>query len=316
MERGILQSVEPEPTEGYSPVTALILETARCTSSSMASRFTRPEQGRSPIRDISICRPERCCRKWWSTCWKLFFHGGQAFPAVRPVFQQTGAGLGNGVHGGAALDGAHIVGVFSHFRKRHAVKALDQIRHGLHSAGVAEIVEGVAASGADGDLIAQRAHRFPADAADAAVKGGGFLNPVSVGFHNAADAFQIPQTFLAAVKGKEQGFGTLFQGLPGVFQIQQQDGRAGCVVPRAGTADPLLIPGQRHGLRVSGNTVSVWADRRIRFLAAVSCGPKKISRFLAVSTKKGILYSCSRSPINAILPSSWPEGAGMRQRGF
>ena len=125
--------------------------------------------------------------------------------------------------------------------------------------------------------------------------------------------FRFPRPSSQLLKAKSRGLGLCSRACLAYFRYSSRMAAQAVLSPAPG--QQIRSSSRVRGMGfVSGNTVSVWADRRIRFLAAVSCGPKKISRFLAVSTKKGILYSCSRSPINAILPSSWPEGAGMRQR--
>ena len=130
---------------------------------------------------------------------EMLLHGRKSLPFVGAELKEHGRLLGDGIAGGAAGDGADVVGGPADGRDLHLVEPGNELSELGDGVGGAEAGIGMAAFRGDGDPETAGADRLGDNGGGVAVEGDEFLYPVAKIRHDPAGALQIAQALLAGV---------------------------------------------------------------------------------------------------------------------
>ena len=222
--------------------------------------------------------------------------------------------LGDGVDGGSAGNGPHVVGGTALGGQLDLVQPLDDPRQLFDGVCGSELIKGMSSLGLHLDAITHGAHGLCHDTSKAAVKGAEALDPAAVDPADLPDAPQVSKALLAGVAHQKEPFlperlqGFPLPKFPGkVFCRKQKAYQTGGVVSHAGTAEPAVFLLQGQGLQVRKHHVHMGHKYLQRPLALCFHRIDHITR----SVNEHALCSLLQQPVPAELPSGLlPAGGG------
>ena len=189
---------------------------------------------------------------------EVLFHDCQGFCFIGSELIEHLGVLGDGIDGGAARNGAHVVGGLALGRDLDGVEGVDEAGKVGDGVAIAEGAVGVAALGIHFDPVAHGAHGPVDAAAGLVIEGHEFLDTFAVVFHDLPAALQIAQALLAGVDHQQ------YAPVPGrdfLFcdesRRRQQGHHAGGVVADAGAEDLAVPDFQRQFLGVGEDHIAV-----------------------------------------------------------
>ena len=214
---------------------------------------------------------------------KFCLHECQPLPLVGAELIEHLGTLRDGIDGGAAADGADVVGGLSDGRDLHLIEPGNEPGELGDGVGGTEAGIGMAAFGGDRDPEAAGAHRFCDDCVGVAVEGDKLLHPVTEICQDLPASLQVAQALLAGIDDQQNaavsGCQTVLKDKP---CHGQQGHRVGGVIAHAGTVDAPVFRFQGQGSGVRENHVGMGHEDHQVVVAGVANGVNDIQSFINI----------------------------------